>query len=116
EDKVLGRADAALLPVMAIRTPPAADTDPASPTFSARNLYDLSRFTRFVNMLGFPAIAIPVGFDDREMPVGLQVVGRPGSERLLLALATAVQAKTRWHAGVPTAIADLVIGWKGIAA
>ena len=116
EDKVLGRADAALLPVMAIRTPPATETDPASPTFSARNLYDLSRFTRFVNMLGFPAIAIPVGFDDRGMPVALQIVGRSGSDRLLLALATAVQAKTHWHARVPTAIADMVIGWKGITA
>jgi aspartyl-tRNA(Asn)/glutamyl-tRNA(Gln) amidotransferase subunit A len=116
EDKVLGRADAALLPVMAIRTLPAADTDPASATFSPRNLYDLSRFTRFVNMLGFPAVAIPVGFDDRGMPVGLQVVGRPGSDRLLLALAIAVQAKTHWHARVPTAVADLVVGWRGIAA
>lgn len=115
EDKVLGRADAALLPVMAIRTPPVTETDPASPTFSARNLYDLSRFTRFVNMLGFPAIAIPVGFDDRGMPVGLQVVGRPGSDRSLLALAIAVQAKTHWHARVPTAVADLVAGWEGIA-
>jgi aspartyl-tRNA(Asn)/glutamyl-tRNA(Gln) amidotransferase subunit A len=116
EEKVLGRADAALLPVMAIRTPAAAETDPASQKFSARNLYHLSRFTRFVNMLGFPAIAIPVGFDDRGMPVGLQVVGRPGSDRLLLALATAVQAKTHWHARVPTAVADLVTGWRGIAA
>ena len=116
EDKVLGRADAALLPVMAIRTPPAADTNPASPTFSARNLYDLSRFTRFVNLLGFPAIVIPAGFDDRGMPVALQIVGRPYSDRWLLALAIAVQAKTHWHARVPTAIADLVVGWSGIAA
>jgi aspartyl-tRNA(Asn)/glutamyl-tRNA(Gln) amidotransferase subunit A len=116
EDKVLGRSDAALLPVMAIRTPPAVETDPTSQSFSARNLYDLSRFTRFVNMLGFPAIAIPVGFDDRGMPVGLQVVGRPGSDRLLLALATAVQAKTNWHARVPAAIVDLVVGWRGMAA
>jgi len=116
EEQVLGRADAALLPVMAIRTPPTADTDPASPTFRARNLYDLSRFTRFVNMLGFPAIAIPVGFDDRGLPVALQVVGRPGSDRSLLALAAALQAKTHWHARVPTAIGDLVAGWRGITA
>ena len=75
ENTILANADAALLPVMAIRTPPAVETDPASPAFRARTLYDLSRFTRFVNMLGFPTVAIPVGFDDRGLPVAMQVLG-----------------------------------------
>ena len=42
EEHILGNADAAILPVMAIRTPPLAEVDPASPTFSARQLYELS--------------------------------------------------------------------------
>ena len=116
EDTILANADAALLPVMAIRTPPAAETDPASPAFRARTLYDLSRFTRFVNMLGFPAVAIPVGFDDRGLPVAMQIVGRRGSDRALLALAAAVQAKTDWHARVPTGVADLVADMEGLIA
>ena len=104
--RVFGATDAVVLPVMAIRVPRAVETDPASDKFSASTLYALSRFTRFVNMLGFPAVAIPVGFDDQGLPVGLQIVGRPQSDRALLALAQAVQDRSDWHARVPAAIAD----------
>jgi aspartyl-tRNA(Asn)/glutamyl-tRNA(Gln) amidotransferase subunit A len=109
EDKTLGSADAAILPVMPICTPAYVDVDPASPSFSGRRLYDLSRYCRFVNMLGLPAIALPVGFDDRGLPVGLQVIGRHGRDRDLIALASRIQEKSDWHARVPDAIADVIM-------
>jgi aspartyl-tRNA(Asn)/glutamyl-tRNA(Gln) amidotransferase subunit A len=108
EDKILGSADAAVLPVMPICTPRYVDVDPASPSFSGRRLYDLSRYCRFVNMLGLPAVALPVGFDDRGLPVGLQLIGRRGRDRELIALASRIQAKSDWHARVPDAIHDLI--------
>ena len=106
--QVLQGADAAVLPVMTVRTPAADECDPTSERFLAKTLYALSRWTRFVNMLGFPAIALPVGFDDRAMPVALQIVGQPGSDVALLNLGTQMQDTTDWHARVPTGIIDLV--------
>lgn len=108
EDKILGSADAAILPVMPICTPRYVDVDPASPSFSGRRLYDLSRYCRFVNMLGLPAVALPVGFDDRGLPIGLQLIGRRGRDRDLIAFASRIQRTSDWHARVPDAIHDLI--------
>ena len=115
ETSVLGGADALILPVMPVRTPVWIEVDPASPRFSGRRLYELSRFCRFVNMLGWPAAAVPVGFDDRGLPVAMQIIGRAGSDRALIALAQAMQSKTGWHARVPAAIADLIANEETVA-
>jgi len=105
----LGDAGVAVLPVMPIRTPHIDEVNPASPRFSPRALYALSRFTRFVNYLGLPGLALPAGFDESGMPVGLQLIGRPGSEAWLLEIGVRFQAKSDWHGRVPSAIA----GWVG---
>ena len=112
----LADADFALLPVVPIKTPRAAETDPTSPEFSARTLYALSRFTRFVNYLGLPALALPVGFDGRGMPVALQIVARPNNEAGLIDLAKLFQSKTDWHGRIPSMIAPDIAIERGFAA
>jgi aspartyl-tRNA(Asn)/glutamyl-tRNA(Gln) amidotransferase subunit A len=102
----LGSAGVAILPVMPIRTPQVKEVDPASVQFNPRILYALSRFTRFVNYLGLPALAVPAGFDNNGMPVGLQLIGRPGSEAILLQIAVRLQERTDWHGRVPLAVAS----------
>ena len=108
EEQVLAGADAAMLPVMAIPTPSAAECDPNSDRFSPKTLYAMSRLTRFVNLLGFPTVALPAGFDERGLPVAMQIVGRPGSDRALLDLVRDIQSKTQWHSRAPSAVAHLL--------
>jgi aspartyl-tRNA(Asn)/glutamyl-tRNA(Gln) amidotransferase subunit A len=99
--RYLGEAGVALLPVMPVATPGVEEVDPGSVNFNPRTLYALSRFTRFVNYLGLPALAVPAGFDNRGLPVGLQIVGRPGSDALLLEIGCRLQARTGWHGRIP---------------
>lgn len=100
--------DAILLPVMPIETPEVALCEPASPGFSPRTLYALSAYTRFVNGLGLPAVALPCGFDRQGLPIGAQLIGPPGSDLALLDLATQIQRDTTWHGREPSALAALL--------
>ncbi|AOW99444.1 amidase [Moorena producens PAL-8-15-08-1] len=54
------------------------------------------------NATGLPAIAIPVGFDEKGLPVGIQLVGPPASEGTLLALAAQLEAANPWINNRPT--------------
>jgi amidase len=51
-----------------------------------------------VNATGLPAIALPAGFDDESgLPVGIQLIGRPASEALLLRLAALLEIENPWQ-------------------
>ncbi len=54
------------------------------------------------NLAGLPAIFFPCGFGTDGLPVGLQLVGAPFSEPLLVALADAYQRETGHHQKRPT--------------
>ncbi|MEI7772540.1 MAG: amidase [Chloroflexales bacterium] len=48
-------------------------------------------YQTWVNLAGLPGLALPVGFTRGGMPVGVQLVGAPGAEDVLLAAGLAVQ-------------------------
>ena len=56
----------------------------------------IASFTPAANATGQPAISIPAGATSDGLPLAVQVVGRPGADQLLLALAAQVQAATRF--------------------
>lgn len=49
--------------------------------------------TFLLSLSGLPIASVPVGLDERGLPVGIQVVGRPGDEEGVLTLAAAVQRR-----------------------
>lgn len=48
-------------------------------------------FTPAWNVTGQPAISVPAGFTTDGLPLAVQLIGRPGSEQLLLALAAQLE-------------------------
>ncbi len=61
----------------------------------------LGQFTRWVNHVGGCALSLPSGFDHRGLPLAIQLVGRAGTEGILLALGRAFQQETAWHLREP---------------
>ena len=45
----------------------------------------------WVNLLGLPSMVIPFDIDDRGLPVGIQLIGRPYEEELLMELAVRME-------------------------
>jgi amidase len=48
------------------------------------------------NATGQPAIALPVGFDSNNVPISVQLVGKPGAEETLISLAAQLEAANPW--------------------
>ena len=64
----------------------------------------LPRYTSLFNLLGLPAISIPCGLTDENLPVGLQIVGMPYDEAKVLSAAHEFEKRVnlRLHyAGLP---------------
>ncbi|MSR36146.1 MAG: amidase [Gemmatimonadetes bacterium] len=55
------------------------------------------RNTRPFNASGLPALSVPCGFSAAGLPMGMQIVGPPGGESAVLAVAHAYQQRTEWH-------------------
>ncbi|HWY21257.1 MAG TPA: amidase [Candidatus Acidoferrum sp.] len=52
---------------------------------------DAWSYTEFFNLLGNPAVVVPVGQSPEGLPIGVQVVGRPWEEEQVLAIAAALE-------------------------
>ena len=54
-------------------------------------------YTLSPNLAGLPAMSMPCGFGNNQMPVGIQLIGNYFSEAQLLQVAHAYQLETDWH-------------------
>jgi len=83
---------------------------PVSPTTAFRigekvddplQMYLSDVFTLALNLAGNCGISVPCGFDDDNLPVGLQLVGPAFGEERILQAAHAYEQATEWHKRVP---------------
>lgn len=58
-------------------------------------------FTISVNLAGVPGISIPCGFTSKNLPVGLQLIGKHFDEESILKVAYAYEQATEWHTRRP---------------
>jgi aspartyl-tRNA(Asn)/glutamyl-tRNA(Gln) amidotransferase subunit A len=77
--------DVLVLPTTATATPTVKD--------AAKNPQTLSpELTMFANYYGLPAVSVPCGSDSRGLPVGLQIVAKPGDDGSVFRLASEYEA------------------------
>ncbi|MEJ1974817.1 MAG: amidase [Acetobacteraceae bacterium] len=70
---------------------------PAIPVATADEALTPALLTRFVNQMGFCALALPSGFTAAGLPLSLQIIGRGFEEALVLRIGAAYQDATEWH-------------------
>lgn len=58
-------------------------------------------YTISINLAGIPAISVPCGFSNGGLPIGLQLIGRPFEEDIVLRGAHAYEQATEWRLKKP---------------
>ncbi len=52
---------------------------------------DAWSYCEWWNLLGFPAVVVPLGYSEDGLPIGVQIVGRPWEEEVVLAVAARLE-------------------------
>jgi len=61
----------------------------------------IMQFTGVPSLTGLPSLAVPCGFDDDGLPVGMQIIGQPFDEARLFRIGAAFQGATDFHMRAP---------------
>ena len=94
------RIDLILTPTTPLLAPTFTELQAAPDQLRNKEMIML-RNTRPFNVYGLPSISVNCGFSKSGLPIGLQIIGAPGSEGSVLGLAHAYQKQTDWHKHKP---------------
>jgi len=97
------RVDAVLTPALALTPRPVGwyDAEDGERNFAQQVL--ATPYTSMVNVSGLPAIVLPVHVTAEGLPMGVQLIGRPGREDVLLAIGAQLERRLNWQLRHPPA-------------
>ncbi|MEN6386691.1 MAG: Asp-tRNA(Asn)/Glu-tRNA(Gln) amidotransferase subunit GatA [Phycisphaerales bacterium] len=90
------KADCIMMP-----TSPSTAFKVGEKTADPLQMYLSDIYTIAVNLAGVPAVSIPCGFDSKNLPIGLQVIGSAFDEDKLLKIARMFESTTNFHKKIP---------------
>jgi len=64
-------------------------------------MYLVDIYTVTINLAGLPAISIPCGFTTENLPIGMQIIGKPFDETTLFRTAYTFEQNTQYHRRKP---------------
>lgn len=88
--------DVILTPGLAVPPPALGFYDKKNPERNFRQQVQVTPFSSFVNVCGLPALALPVTATVDGLPLGVQLVGKPGSEGTLIGLGAQLEEMLGW--------------------
>ncbi|MEH2165261.1 MAG: Asp-tRNA(Asn)/Glu-tRNA(Gln) amidotransferase subunit GatA [Nostoc sp.] len=95
-EKAFGAVDVLVCP-----TSPTTAFKAGEKTTDPLSMYLNDLMTIPVNLAGLPSLSLPCGFDDRGLPIGLQLIGNVLREDQLFQVAYAYEQSTTWHLRKP---------------
>jgi amidase len=96
--------DVLVTPTSAILPPVAGsilEAQHAAPDQPVLDVVASVSFTAFGNVTGLPAVSLPLHWSEEGLPVGVQLVGGPWQEALLIALSAQLEEAQPWAQRVP---------------
>jgi aspartyl-tRNA(Asn)/glutamyl-tRNA(Gln) amidotransferase subunit A len=91
-DRVFQRCDCIMMPVS-----PTTAFKMGEKIDDPLTMYLSDIYTIAANLAGIPAISVPCGFDQNNLPIGLQILTPAFSEDRLLRIAKMFESQTDWH-------------------
>jgi len=91
-----GDADIWLTPTVAVAPPAVGSFRGLSNEATLEASARLAAFTAPFNITGQPALSLPTALSSRGLPIGVQIAGRPGADRVVLALARRLERELSW--------------------
>lgn len=91
--------DAILTPGLATTPPAVGWYDESDPERNFIQQIQVTPYTSFVNVCGLPALALPTHYTNNNTPMGVQLIGQPGREDIVIALGHQIEQRvgaTRW--------------------